>query len=117
MDAMEKRDPDREWVVLGTKEGPGGPGLAIDEELLIAARAAWPRVLAHVRRELFDKEQGPERTAMAADIWDRVLQSVAKTRQRNKDHPPPISDPESYLIRVFHHRFPKFPSQDNHLAD
>src|SRR5260370_17257498 len=107
MDAMEKRDPDREWVVLGTKEGPGGPGLAIDEELLIAARAAWPRVLAHVRRELFDKELGPERTAMAANIWDRVLQSVARTRQRNKKHRPPISDLESSLTPVFHHPFNK----------
>ena len=117
MDPMDKPDPYSEWVLLGTKQGPGGPGLAIDEELLIAARAAWPRVLAHVRRELFDKELGPERTAMAADIWDRVLQSVAKTRQRNKDHRPPISDLESYLIGVFHHRFNRLRRQEQRRAE
>ena len=117
MDPMDKPDPYGEWVLLGTKQGPGGPLLAIDEELLTAARAAWPRVLAHVRSELFDKELGPERTAMAADIWDRVLQSVARTRQRNKDHRPPISDLESYLIGVFHHRFNRLLRQEQRRAE
>lgn len=117
MDPMDKPDPYGEWVLLGTKRGPGGAPLAVDEELLTAARAAWPRVLAHVRGELFDKELGPERTAMAADIWDRVLQSVAKTRQRNKDRRPPISDLESYLIGVFHHRFNRLLRQEQRRAE
>jgi DNA-directed RNA polymerase specialized sigma24 family protein len=99
-------EPD--WVLLGTKEGPAGSALAIDEELLGAAREAWPHVLAHVRGELFDKVSGAERTALAADIWDQVLRSVAKTRQRNHNHRPPISNLESYLIGVFHHRFNRF---------
>ncbi len=102
---MDKPDPYGEWVLFGTKQEPGGPPLAVDEELLAAAREAWPHVLAHVRGELFEKELGPERTSLAADIWDQVLQSVAKTRQRNKDRRPRISDLESYLIGVFHHRF------------
>lgn len=102
---IDKPDPYGEWVLLGTKQRPSGPPFATDEELLIAARAAWAHVLAHVRRELLHKELGSERTAVAADIWDGVLQSVAKTRQRNKGHRPPISDLESYLIGVFHHRF------------
>jgi DNA-directed RNA polymerase specialized sigma24 family protein len=105
MDPMDKPDPYGEWVLWGTKQEPSGPPLDIDEELLAAARKAWPHVLAHVRGELFDKELGPERTALAADLWDRVLRSVARTRQRNKDHRPAISDLESYLIGVFHHRF------------
>ena len=117
MDSMDKPDPYGEWVLLGTKQGPGGLRLAIDEELLTAARAAWPRVLAHVRGELFDKELGPERTATAADIWDRVLQSVARTRQRNKDDRPPISDLESYLIGVFHHRFNRLLKQEQRRAE
>lgn len=117
MDPMDKPDPYGEWVLLGTEQGPGGRLLAVDQELLTAARAAWPRVLAHVRGELFEKELGPERTAVAADIWDRVLQSVAKTRQRNRDHRPPISDLESYLIGVFHHRFNRFLRQEQRRAD
>ncbi|MHB8541207.1 MAG: sigma-70 RNA polymerase sigma factor region 4 domain-containing protein [Candidatus Acidiferrales bacterium] len=102
---MDKPDPYGEWMLFGTQQGPGGAPLAIDEELLAAAREAWPHVLAHVRAELSDKELGSERTALAADVWERVLRSVAKTRQRNKDHRPAISDLESYVIGVFHHRF------------
>jgi len=76
-----------------------------------------PRVLAHVRGELFDKALGSERTALAADIWDRVLRSVAKTRQRNKDDRPLISDLQSYLIGVFHHRFNKLLTKEQRRAE
>src|SRR5215470_16400576 len=117
MEATDKPDPYGEWVLLGTKQGPDGPPVAVDEELLAAARKAWPRVLAHVRGELFEKESGPERTALAADIWDRVLRSVAKTRERNKDRRPSISDLESYLIGVFHHRFNRKLKQEQRRAE
>ena len=117
MDPMDKPDPYGEWVLMGTKQGPGGSPFAVDEELLGAARGAWPHVLAHVRAELFDKELGPERTALAADIWDQALRSVAKTRQRNKDHRPLISDLESYLIGVFHHRFNRLLRQEQRRAE
>ena len=114
---MDKPDPYGDWVLLGTREGASGPALPRDEELLAAARKAWPHVLAHVRGELFDKALGPERTALAADIWDRVLRSVAKTRQRNQDHRPPISDLESYLIGVFHHRFNRLLKKEQKRAE
>ena len=117
MDPKDKPDPYGDWVLLGTQQGPSGPALALDQELLAAARAAWPHVLAHVRGELFDKELGPERTAVAADIWDGVLQSVAKTRQRHRDHRPPISDLESYLIGVFHHRFNRLLKREQKRAE
>src|SRR5256884_575153 len=102
---MEKTDPYAEWVLFATKLDPGEPPLAADEELVSAARTAWPHVLAHVRHRLLDKELGRERRALAAEIWDRVLVSVAKTRLRNKDLRSPIMDLESYLIGAFHHRF------------
>jgi hypothetical protein len=70
---MDKPDPYGDWVLFGTKEGPAGSALGIDEELSAAAREAWPHVLAHVRGELFDKVLGAERRALAADIWDQVL--------------------------------------------
>jgi RNA polymerase sigma factor (sigma-70 family) len=117
MDSRDKLDPYGEWVLLGTRQCLDGPPLAIDEKLLAAARKAWPHVLAHVRGELFDKELGPERTALAADIWDRVLRSVAKTRQRNRGHRPPISDLESYLIGVFHHRFNRLLKKEQRRAE
>lgn len=117
MDSRDKPDPYGEWVLFGTNQEPGGPPLAVDEELLAVARQAWPRVLAHVRGEMFDKELGPERTSLAADIWDQVLRSVAKTRQRNKDQRPPISDLESYLIGVFHHRFNRMLTKEQRRAE
>jgi DNA-directed RNA polymerase specialized sigma24 family protein len=117
VDPMDKSDPYGEWVLFGTKQEPGGPPLAVDEELLAVAREAWPHVLAHVRGELFDRELGPERTSLAADIWDRVLLSVAKTRQRNKGHRPPISDLQSYLIGVFHHRFNRLLRQEQRRVE
>ena len=117
MDPKDKPDPYGEWVLYGTTQGPAGEPLTVDEELLAAARGAWPHVLAHVRGELFEKELGSERTALAAEIWDRVLRSVAKTRQRNRDHRPPISDLESYLIGVFHHRFNRLRKQEQRRAE
>lgn len=114
---MDKPDPYGDWVLLGTKEALTGSALAVDQELLAAARNAWPHVLAHVRGELFDKALGAERTALAADIWDQVLRSVAKTRKRNQDHRPPISNLESYLIGVFHHRFNRFLKREQKRAE
>lgn len=104
---MGKADPYGDWVLFGGEDGAARL-VGIDDELLAAAREAWPRMLAHARTELAGQEFGRERTAIAAEIWDGVLRSVAKTRQRNKNHRPPISDLQSYLIGVFHHRFNKF---------
>lgn len=112
MDPTDKPDPYGEWALFGIRERPDGPALPVDEDLLAAARKAWPRVLAHVRGELFERELGPERRALAADVWDRVLRSVAKTRLRNRNHPQSISDLESYLIGVFHHRFNRLLRQE-----
>lgn len=104
---MGKADPYGDWVLFGGEDGAARP-LGIDEELLAAAREAWPRMLAHVRTELAGKEFGPERTAIAAEVWGGVLRSVARTLQRNRNHRPPISDLQSYLIGAFHHRFNRF---------
>src|SRR6267378_7215365 len=117
MDPVDKPDPYGEWVLFGIKDRPDGPPLPVDEDLLAAARKAWPRVLAHVRAVLFDRELGPERTALAAEVWERVLRSVAKTRLRNTNRRPPISDLESYLIGVFHHRFNRLRRQEQRRAE
>jgi len=102
---MGKEDPYGEWVLFGNNREEGREPVASDEELLAAAREAWPHMLAHVRGELGGKEFARERRALAAEVWDGVLRSVAKTRQRAKDHRPPISDLQAYLIGAFHHRF------------
>ena len=102
---MQKPDPYSDWVILGSKHGEDKAPYPIDEELLGTALEAWPHVLAHARRELSDKDVGADKTALAAEVWERVLRSVSRTRQRRRDQTPPIADLQAYLIGVFHHRF------------
>lgn len=104
-DPMQKPDPYGEWVLLGRKQEWAENQQPVDEELLAAARAAWPRVLAHARQELGQKGMGAEATALAAEVWEGVLNSVSKALQRKGDSRASIGDLESYLIAAFHHRF------------
>ena len=82
---MQKPDPYGKWVILGSSQGKGDRPQPIDEELLAASREAWPRVLAQARRELADKGLGPDKTRLAADVWEGVLRSVSRTFQRRRD--------------------------------
>jgi DNA-directed RNA polymerase specialized sigma24 family protein len=66
---------------------------------------AWPRALAHARWRLNDKYFGPDETAFTADVWQKVLQSVARALERRTPQSPPVADLPSYLIGAFHHRF------------
>ena len=102
---VHKPDPYGEWAILGSKQGEDSTSYSIDEELLAAARDAWPHVLAHARRESGDEVLGLDRTTLAADVWESVLRSVSKTRQRKGTEQPPITDLQAYLIGAFHHRF------------
>ncbi len=102
---MEKPDPYGEWAIFSGKQGKAGVPDPSDEELLAAAREAWPRALAHARRDLSNRIAGPDRTALAAEIWERVLRSVSRTRQRSPDRRPPVADLQAYLIGAFYLRF------------
>jgi RNA polymerase sigma factor (sigma-70 family) len=42
---------------------------------------------------------------LAAEVWEGVLQSVARTVQRRNGTGPSIVDLDAYLFGVFHHRF------------
>ena len=45
--------------------------------------------------------------ALAGEVWESVLKSVAKALQRKRDSEP-IADLEGYLFAAFHHRFNRF---------
>jgi hypothetical protein len=81
---MEKPDPYGEWVLQRSKEAKGGIPHPVDEQLLAAARAAWPRVLAHAKRELAQKNSATETEALAAEVWEGVLKSVSKALQKKE---------------------------------
>ena len=102
---MEKPDPYGEWVLHESKEVKGGIPHPVDEQLLAAARASWPRILAHAKRELAQKNSATETEALAADVWEGVLKSVSKALQRKGGSSSTIGDLESYLFAAFHHRF------------
>ncbi len=114
---MEKPDPYGEWAIFTGKQGKAGSADPSDEELLAAAREAWPHVLAHARRGLSERVAAPDRTAIAAEIWERVLRSVSRTRQRSPDHRPPVADLQAYLIGAFHLRFNRFLRREQRRLD
>lgn len=104
---MVKPDPYGDWVLFPDKEREAGGSSSPDKDLIAAAREAWPHVLAHAEREFHRRGLGPDSASLAAEIWERVLRSVARTRQRGGDHRVSISDLQSYLIGAFHRRFNK----------
>jgi DNA-directed RNA polymerase specialized sigma24 family protein len=105
---MERPDPYGEWVLHQNSDGSDSSVRAIDRALVAAARAAWPRVLAHARLELRSKNSEAESEALAAEVWESVLKSVAKAIQRKRDKGSPIANLEGYLFAAFHHRFNRF---------
>src|SRR5262245_4005444 len=102
---MERPDPYGEWVLHQNSETSDLTGPTVDQTLLLAARAAWPRVLAHARLELRSKNSEAETEALAAEVWESILKSVAKAFQRRREKGSPIADLEGYLFAAFHHRF------------
>ncbi len=100
---MIEQDQVARWVV----------GLAqtdhADEEtstFLGCASLAWPRVLAHARRELSQKGLGPDEIAsLALEIWEETLRSVWNTWRQRPNQPRRIENLENYFIGAFHHRF------------
>jgi DNA-directed RNA polymerase specialized sigma24 family protein len=105
---MERPDPYGEWVLQKVQQETGGNQAPIPEEVLAAARATWPRILIHATREFERQGSNLEAVALAADIWEAVLRSVARAFQRKREYASTIEDFESYLLIAFHHRFHRF---------
>lgn len=105
---MEKPDPYGEWVLHKVQQERGGNQDPMPEEVLAAARATWPRIVIHATREFERQGSTREAVALAADIWEAELRSVAKAFQRKGKYASSIGDLESYLLTAFHHRFHRF---------
>src|SRR5260370_27924545 len=85
-ETMEKSDPYGEWVLQKVQLETGGNQAPISEEVLAAARATWPRIVIHATREFGRQGSNREAVALAADIWEAVLRSVAKAFQRKGEY-------------------------------
>jgi len=101
MSASRELSPD--WVLSSFIHSSGN---SRDEimELADAARRLWPGVQAHARKEQPGKSFD-EVIALATEVWEGVLRSVAKTLQRSNGKRAQIESLDAYLFGVFHHRF------------
>jgi RNA polymerase sigma factor (sigma-70 family) len=93
-----------DWVLSSNSPNNKAQLLPDNDELVTVASRLWPRVQAHARRELANKNSD-DTVAFAAEVWEGVLQSVSKTLQRRDGKGSGIVDLEAYLFGVFHHRF------------
>ena len=100
---MSSRELGPEWV-LSRFISPVGAAQDEISELVVVARRLWPRIQAHARREQPEKNSD-EALALATEVWEGVLQSVAKTVQRSNRKNWRIKNTEAYLFGAFHHRF------------
>jgi hypothetical protein len=102
---MERPEPSGEWVLQKVQQETGGNQAPIPEEVLAAARATWPRIMIHATREFERQGSNLEAVALAANIWEAVLRSVAKAFHRKGEYASTIEDSRSYLLTAFHHKF------------
>jgi hypothetical protein len=70
-----------EWVLSASFSSSGNSRVEITE-LIEAARRLWPGVQAHARKEQAEA-RFDDALALATEVWEGVLQSVAKTLERS----------------------------------
>src|SRR6516165_7345953 len=99
---MPSPDLNPDWVL--SKSSSDKKTQPLEGELISAASRLWPRVQAHARRELANRNSD-DGIALAGEVWEGVLQSVARSVQRRNGTGPGIVDLDAYLFGVFHHRF------------
>lgn len=101
---MPSDDPGPEWIISSFLPTTSTDSTS-QEELLLSARRAWPHVHAHASRELGDKRDDPENATLAAEVWEGVLKSIARSLHRLRVSCTEIANMDSYLIGAFRHRF------------
>ena len=101
---MSSQEFSPEWVLSNSSSKTEEQSLRSDDDLITAASRLWPLIQAHARKELANKNPD-ESAALAAEVWESVLQSVSKTLRRRPGKATGIVDLEAYLFGVFHHRF------------
>jgi len=94
---MSNPESDPEWILSKGRQSKN------DDELKAAASRLWPRVQAHVRHKLANKDPN-DNMALATEVWEAVLQSVSKTLQRHREARSRIADLDAYLFGIFLHR-------------
>jgi DNA-directed RNA polymerase specialized sigma24 family protein len=97
---MPAPEPGPEWVLSGVNARSDS---AAESELLKAARSAWPKALAHIRK-VQSQDPFDDEGVLVTEIWEDVLQSVSGTLDRMNGRRGEIGDLEAYLLESFYHR-------------
>ena len=97
---MPAPEPGPEWVLSGVNPRSDS---ATENELLKAARSAWPKALAHVRR-VQSQDPFDDDGILVTEVWEGVLRSVSGTLHRMNGRRGEIGDLEAYLLGSFYHR-------------
>jgi hypothetical protein len=100
---MPSEDRGPNWIISGFL--PSSTDDAVPNELLVAARRVWPRVHALAKRELGQRKNDPENATLAAEVWEGMLQSIARSIHRLRVSCKEIANMDSYLVGAFRHRF------------
>ena len=101
---MPNDEPSPEWVISSCCR-PSSLDSDSQNKFLLAARRVWPYVRASARRELAERQHDPENATLAAEVWEGVLQSVARSLHRLRVSWAEITNIDSYLMGAFWHRF------------
>ena len=101
---MPSDDAGPEWIISSCLPKASADS-SNPEELLLSARRVWPHVHAHAKREFGDRGNDPESLTLVAEVWEEVLQSVARTLHRLRTSCTKIANMDSYLIGAFRYRF------------
>jgi DNA-directed RNA polymerase specialized sigma24 family protein len=101
---MPSSDPGPEWII--SNFSPASPAdNSTQEELIVSARRVWPQLHSQANRELAGRRHDPENATLPVEVWEAVLESVAKSLRRLKTSCAEIVNMDSYLIGAFRHRF------------
>ena len=75
-----------------------GSGIAVETDLLDAARRNWPRVLSYAQRYQQD-------SSVAADILEAVLRATSRVKRARQKSGNPIRNLDTYVYVAFVRRF------------
>ena len=101
---MPSSDPGPEWIISNFLPASPTDG-STHEELTLSAKRVWPQIQSQANRELGAKRHDPENATLAAEVWEGVLESIAKNLLRVRTSCAEIVNMDSYLIGAFRHRF------------
>jgi DNA-directed RNA polymerase specialized sigma24 family protein len=101
---MPSSDPGPEWIISNLRPSGSTDG-STQEELVHSAKRVWPQIQSQANRELGIKQRDPENATLAAEVWEGVLESIARSLHRLRTSCAEIVNMDSYLIGAFRHRF------------